>query len=220
MQGVSALEISLEYPSEIELDDEFTVHISADSTEIYDVKVFVHKSEDEQIDRNEYISEIYDGDWKDSYLYIKKSFPEDLAYKIRVITSPGEREICARLRKSETSTFFTQCNEIKVTGSENSDEDEGDDEEDEDESEAEDEKQTEQFTSSNEVAPISKTVNHETQQLSSKPTGRIFLNSNLPKETKSSEKIITPEGNKRKFLIYGFTGFCVLIIALLAMKKL
>src|SRR3989344_600895 len=160
LQNVSALEISLDSPEEAELNSAFTVSISADSAEVYDVKVFVHNSEDDKIDRNEYISEIYYGGWQDSYLYIKGSFPEKTDYKIRVLESPEE------------------------------------------------------------IIPISKTPNQETQNLSYKSEEKILLNSKLSKETGFKNSVTTPESGKRKILIYGFTGFCVLIIILLALRKL
>lgn len=213
LQNVSALEISLDSPEEAELNSAFTVSISADSAEVYDVKVFVHNSEDDKIDRNEYISEIYYGGWQDSYLYIKGSFPEKTDYKIRVLESPGEREICARLRKTGTTAFSTQCNIINIIGSENSEEDKVIEK-------ASNKENQEKVTTSEEIIPISKTPNQETQNLSYKSEEKILLNSKLSKETGFKNSVTTPESGKRKILIYGFTGFCVLIIILLALRKL
>jgi hypothetical protein len=219
----SALNIQLNSPEEVTMDEEFSVTISADTTEIHDVKVFVHNSEDDKIDRNEYISEIHDGEWKDSYLYIKGSFPEDNEYKIKILESPGEREICARLRKTGTSSFSTQCNKIKILSSKNSEEENNKDDEKKSEDDSEDkpeDKDTIEATKSKELSSVSEETSN-IQQLPNKQE-KIMLNSKSSTEEKfeNSRSITTPEGNKRKFLIYGFTGFCVLIIILLAMRKL
>jgi hypothetical protein len=236
LPNVSSLEISLISPQEVKINEEFTVSISADSTENYDVKIFVHNSEDEKIDRDEYISEIYNENWKDSYNYIKSSFPEKTEYKIRVLESPGDKEICARLRKTGASTFSTQCNAINVLQSENSveedsneeiEEDEVNDKEDEeDEEDKLTEKDSEKEPSEEDEEPIKNDLSgpvqmptEESKKISYPRAERLLLNPRIQKKNDLNEKITTPEGDKKDFLIYGFTGFCILIIILLALKK-
>ena len=206
----SSLELSFNYPKDVKINKEFTVSIEADSSEQYDVKVFVHKSKDDKIDRNEYISEIYNDGWKDSYLYIKGSFPEQSNYKIRVTSSPGQQEICARLRKTGSTSFSTQCERINV----------GEDEPEEEDAPKEAKKEIERAIIKEETdsSPKESTV-QEFRQLSQNQE-RIVLGSKPLNAPTQNKVIITPEGTKKKFLIYGFTGFCVLVLVLLSLRKL
>ena len=115
----SGLDVSLDSPSLATQGNEFEVSISSPEEIESDVKIFVHNSEDESIKRSEYISEIYNEDWKDSWFYIEKSFPSSKKYKIRVLDNHGNFKICARLREpvsKKTSDLI--CNNIQIKESE------------------------------------------------------------------------------------------------------
>ncbi|MFH1425716.1 MAG: hypothetical protein ABIG28_03270 [archaeon] len=216
MATISALEISLESPAEVEINEEFTVKIDSDSTGISDVKIFVHKSEDTEIKADEYISEIYKDDWANPWYYIKRAFPDEKEYQIRVIESLGERTICARLRESETNSIYTECKPITIVGEET----DTNQEEDEDQHEEAEEKNNEEENPSSD-SPKETTNQPTPQPLSSNnPTNeKIILNSNPPTDN-PKQTITTKQGKTRIALIYNFTGLCVVIIVLLALRKL
>lgn len=246
LQDVSALKISLDSPSKAEINKEFKVSISADSTEKHDVKIFIHNSDDSKIERNEYISEIKYDAWKDSYFYIKESFPKQTEYIIRAISSPGTRQICARLRKTGTSSYSTACNEIEIISSpsQKNSEEKFETQKIEKTTKQEDftpqvysQTPTIQKNSEEKFAPKSEKIIEQgdfnsqefSQQQSSEKTDPLFLSSakdekivlNSKKlEPKKESTFITKEGIKIKYIFYGFFGFCILIIVVLALKKL
>lgn len=209
LKVVSGLEIDLDFPDEVELDEEFEVTISTDSDdEEYDVKIFVHDSDDSEIDRDEYVSEIYDSeedDWEDSWYYLNEAYPYEDEFEVRVFDGEGRLEICVRLRKSSDhdSGFEEECDRIEVLEAEEEDEYREDSEEPAIwRNEPPEEKQ-------------------EIQPIALQKQDKITLNSpKQPIEEPELTTIKTPEGNKRTMLMFSFTGFCVLIIVLLAMKKL
>jgi len=77
-----ALEISIDYPQEVKINEVFSVSIDADTSEIYDIKIFVHSSEDEEIKSEEYISEIFNDDWANPWYYLQDSFPSQKEYEV------------------------------------------------------------------------------------------------------------------------------------------
>lgn len=217
-QCALALEITLDSPQEVELEKDFSATISAETEENHDVKVFVHNSQDAKIDRSEYISEIYNDGWQDSYLYIKESFPSQTEYKVKVFKGPGEREICARLRKSGTSAFSTQCEEIRVLGEEK---EVSEKEEEEKEKEDEPEKRViKKVSNSSPQESIKEGSSVELAPIAQQKTEKLTLNSKPLNKEKLKKVIKTPEYQKRNFLIYGFVGFCIIIIILLSLRKL
>nr|AQS33457.1 hypothetical protein [uncultured archaeon] len=204
----SALEISINSPLEVDLNEEFTVSINADSSETHDVKIFIHSSDDEKIEQNEYISEIYSDGWKNPYYYLKESFPEKKEYKIKATSSPA-KEICARLRKTGTSSFSTQCQSIKVLKSETEEETE-DAEEDNEEI-----KENASIGNIQDDLPQQQIAQPSQLSLNSE---KLFLNS--PSEEKAQKTFITKQEKTRLGIIYSFTAFTLVVIILLALKKL
>jgi len=203
----SALEIDLDSPKEVETGEEFTVSVSADSDETFDVKIFVHDSDDEKILRSEYVSEIFDEEedsWEDPWFYIKEVFPDQDEYEITVPKEDGKMEICLRLRdSSNTDGGFEQvCNKIKVIREEQEDDEE-------DKTEKEDE----------EPAAQEKT-DYQPEEISLAPEEKIMLNSVETRPLNSPNETKTKDGTKTTFILYGFTGFCVLTIVLLSLRKL
>ena len=130
---VFALDFELNSPERVDVNESFSVTINAQTSEIYDVKVFVEDS-DEKL-----ISEIYNDGWKNPRYYILSAFPEQSKFDIRIL-SAEDYSICARLRKTEKTNFDEQCNNITVNSvvnnevKKNSDiEEKDDDENDQDE---------------------------------------------------------------------------------------
>lgn len=204
LQFAAALNIDFESPSEIGIDEEFTVKIEADSTETFDVKIFVHTSEDKKISRGEYSSEIMADDWQSSWNYINEAFPEEKTYKVKVVESPGERTICVRLRKSDTKTTNIECKTIEVI---------------------EPEQIKEESTEEIEEEPIENLelekaeVEEQVPEKISYQNEKIILISESQSNSKQ-ETHTTKTGFFRYWLIYGFTGLCVLIIILFSLRRL
>lgn len=192
-----ALELSFDAPQKVEIDEEFEVSITLDSEETFDVKIFVHTSNDEKIARDQYISEIYNGeDWSDSWYYLKEAYPEEDTFEIKVVDEPGDRTICTRVR-SASDAITTECEEIEV-----------DEEDEEKELNGQVEKEIEY-------------VKQETAQedFSPKIQQEEIIMLNAPQEQKR-ELISTSTNTNRLWLIYSFSAFSLLIIILLALRKL
>jgi hypothetical protein len=201
---VTALDFSFTSPREAYLKEEFIVSITLDMQENYDVKVFVHNSEDTKVSSEEYISEIYDGQWSNPWFYLKEAYPEKSEYEIRVIDSPGNREICVRLRKSGTSSFDTECKPIEIL------------------EKVQDEKLEENIKIEKKKEKIEEEVTQEVVQdfqLSEITNDKILLNSKPPVQ-KNKLEISTKSEKRRIRIIYSFTALCILIIILLALRKL
>ncbi len=218
---VCALNMSLSIPESVAINEEFYVSISSDSTDLnYDVKIFVHNSEDNKIDRPEYISEIYDDAssiWKDSYYYILNSFPETKEYEIKLKSSPGDRKICLRLRKSpsEDSSFEQACNNIEITEGE--------------ESKTDSSPEKKIVKTANEKSQVSENqTSTNKESLEFQPISQEKINNNekiiLNSKTENTEQIAQTYSSKQekiKFgIIYGFIIFCVVVIILLALRRL
>ena len=119
LKNSSALELSLDSPSSVEINKEFQVEINLDSVETYDVKVFVHNSPDSGVTRNEYISQIFNKEkntWQSSWNYLASSYPDDKTFRLKVSESPGNMQVCARVRKTGADSSISKCNSISVSG--------------------------------------------------------------------------------------------------------
>ena len=209
---VSAIDFQLASPESFSLNESFDVSISASTSEIYDVKIFVHD------ESSKTLSEIYNDKWKNPYYYIKESFPSKTTYSIRVIETSNSYEICARLRKTGKSNYDQVCNPISISD----DKEIQDDSQENSQNESSD-VQIEEPKNTSEESPPEETSSTqdenpliETENTSSK---RIVLNS--PKEAKTSENtFVTKQEKLRLYAVYAFTFFCIIIIILLSLRKL
>src|SRR3989344_4181672 len=105
----SAIEVNFDYKDGVEIDEEFELEITSDSSDkIYDVKIFVQDAE------GKIISEIDNSGWKNPFYYIKSSYPEKSKYKIRIVEYLDDTEICLRLRESTKSNFDEKCQDIEI----------------------------------------------------------------------------------------------------------
>jgi len=92
---VFALDISLNAPSEASVNEPFSVSISSDSSEAYDVKIYVKNSSDAVL------SDIFNGTWKSSRYFINNAFPSVTSFNLRIEKYSEIAEICIKFRLSE-----------------------------------------------------------------------------------------------------------------------
>ena len=234
---VSSLEFTFDSPDEVEIGEEFDVLISANTNEIYDVKIFVWKEE-----KSNTISEIFkDGEWKSPFHYLQDVFPEETNFRKKVLEGEGTREICVRMRVADTGGFDEVCQPILVLedsedeGEENSDEDEESEEEDSgeeenDEESSQEEDSDDEFDEDDESEENSEDESDEEEnmeefsqeqegnELQSKTTGKIVLNS--PEKRNENKEFVSSEKKVRIGVVYGFLILCVFLIILLSLRRL
>ncbi len=227
IQVASAIDFSLNSPTSTDLNEEFSVSLSAETTDIYDVKIFA-------IDKDsEITSLIYNDGWKNAYYYIKETFPDEKDYKIKIIHSNGNQQICARLRQTGKTSYSELCNDIEVNGDISSN--------DESTSDLTNKKTSTNKTSkkssdnskkiivqqeSPQVINNSITNNPETQSQKisindeTPNQGKIILN-NIPSKEDLPKKDYSSSKNRMMIWIaYSFAAFCAAILALIFFKKI
>lgn len=210
----AALEFSFTSPDEIEAETEFEVQILAEASETYDVKIYV-------FDDAQQYCEIYDGTaWRGPYRYISESFPSQTTYRL-ISHYIGETEICVQLRKTGGSNFDKLCKPITISGSSGgnnnqnnqTNETSGNNNQENDEGQNNQEINNQENMQENiQQEPIQLSDNNE--QVNNE---RIVLNS--PKESEDAS-FMTDEQKFRVWILYGFTFLCLVIIILLALRRL
>lgn len=220
----SAIDFTMISPDEVLEGGEFDVTINADTTDTYDIKIFV-TNEAGKYGRANIVSEIYfDGQWKDPWFYLPGVFPQHTSFQNRVLNFSGETEICGQLRLNGQSTYTRVCNPLTVNGNsgssnsnnentnnQNSNEDEEGDEDNSSSLDVEGSSQSPQSVDLNSLA---------VDAPAPAPSKKIVLNA-PSKETKSKiQGETTVESKVRTSVVYGFIGLCVILIILLALKKL
>ena len=214
----SSAELSFTSPEQAEINEEFTISISADYSDISDVKAFIHTSEDAKINSNEIISLIYyENQWRNPLYYLNSTFPEIKDYKIKATKSQGNWQICIRLRKITSTSYKQECKPIKVIeqaytpsnsslGSSN----------------------TTQKSKSTQTKNITaETISEETEEQEVIPAQANSIPKDNPQEPiilnqqKTESKSFTTSLGKKEFYIFGsFIVLCIIIIILFALKKL
>jgi hypothetical protein len=100
----------MDAPESVTENMPFEVTINFESSDTYDVKIFVHLE-----DKNNYISQVNDGGtWRSPRTYMKETFPSQQTYEVKILDFMGEAELCARLRKTGASSFSEVCQPINV----------------------------------------------------------------------------------------------------------
>lgn len=109
--GVSAIEFGFDAPSEVEVEEEFSVSINSEQVgEIYDVKIIV-----KEIGSGSALSKIlWENEWKNSYYFLNGVFPETKTFTLKVTEFRESTEICVKLRKSG-ETPDTLCKDITIS---------------------------------------------------------------------------------------------------------
>lgn len=202
MSGIYALEFSFDSPEEVQVEEEFEMTIIFQSNEVYDVKAFV------QDDTKSY-SEIYDGSkWISSFNFLIEVFPSQKTFKL-LAHIPAETEICVKLRDPVSKKIVGEtCKNIKVVENSGG-------------------QMSNQQNQSNQEPQINNSTNNIVEetyvpantQENFKPSSndKIVLEYGDEKENKS---FITKQEKVRLGVIYGFAGLCVLLIIILAFRKL
>jgi len=201
---VSSFDFSFVSPPEVIQEEEFSISISSESTsDLYDVKVYVN-------DASREFSEIYDGEeWKSPYYYLISVYPETKEYRVKSHFI-GETNICIKLRKTGSSSATQVCNPIRINPAVPSEEDNLD-------SAVESEDMAEE-PSYDEII-LETTSSEQNLEEFSPPkynTEKIVLN---PIKEEVSF-FMSKEEKIRLSMIYAFSFLCIIIIALLLLKKL
>ena len=216
--SVSALEFSFDSPSEVEEEKEFSVSIQEEyDGKSYDVKIFVYEESFSNT-----VSEIYDGsNWRNPFRYLKNVFPDDVEFSVRVLEFIGETEICARLREDGKTSYNQVCNKIVILEKTSDlDNEEGSSAQKEDEANQNEDGVEEERTGNNlqvkkEVVPLA-----DNSKMSSNE--KIVLNPPF-EETEPQEESKTFASKQEKLrngVIYAFLAFIVILIILIALRKL
>ena len=221
LSNVSALEFKLNSPENIDVNESFSVTIEAQTSDIYDVKIFAADS-DEKI-----ISEIYNDGWKNPRYYLKSAFPGQSEFKIHILRE-GDYLICARLRKTEKTNFDEQCNNITVNFADSANVEIKNNEKNAKIEKDDEETNVEKSNDADKIENVkNKTVEKSnysyqeltTEKIESYDDEKIVLNP-AKLEEKENSVFITKYEKQRLLILYGFSALCIVIIILLALKKL
>jgi len=200
---LSAFDITLSSPSNVELNESFDVSISSENTQkTFDIKIYVHNSPDDKIARNEIISYISDGNvWKDSYLYIINSYPS--------------LQICAQLRENgKTAIFSKTCNSISI----NSQNEESDDLNEENDKEKENENIEKNSVSEKDIPIYNGDKNNlainSNQQAIQQEDESIRLSSPNKEYT-----YVSKDSSRMRIFSIAFTIFAFIVLLLIFFKK-
>lgn len=103
-----ALDIALKTPSHVNLNESFIVTIEVESSDTYDVKLYVE-------DQQKIVSQIFANTWKSSFYYLPAVFPSQKSYQVRVTVPTTDPQLCIRLRKTGSKTALTPyCQPIMI----------------------------------------------------------------------------------------------------------
>jgi hypothetical protein len=203
----SAVEFDFTHPDSVQIDDQFDVTINFDTQDTFDVKVFVHKSTTDKAASEDYISEIDDGGWRSSWTYIKEAFPEEKSFQVKVISDPGERKICVRLRKTGTDSTSLKCDSITVKGSKSSSE-----------------KKTKSSSSQETVSKTTSSLANSVVQQENISFVNLSLNNEklyLKNPPNSPQNLVTTQKEKtRNLVIYFIIFILAILLILVSFRKL
>ena len=208
----SAIDFAFNHPSSISINESFSISLSATTSDTYDVKIFI------QINGKEArISEIYNDGWKNSYYYVISACPEKSEFEIRVKNYSDNATICARLRKTgTTSPTYTNCSTIIINepeSSSNEETPETNEEQDNSTTNIQKQETKEDFIPENNKSQENLQSSQSNTQINSPE--KIFLNS----KASSSEPFISSDEKLRLIAVYSFTAIAIIIIIFLVMKK-
>lgn len=215
--------------SQVEINESFSVVISAETSSTYDVKIFVNN---DSRANSEILS---NGEWKNPYYYLTGVFPSTTQFTLRAFIS-GDYLICARLRETGKSAYSENCNNITIIENPNPPQ------EPEPEPENNSIANTTQNNSENQSASsaddnetssanISRNNNPlpvQTSQASSQASSSqdedndiIYLNKkpSSNQEVKSSDVFMSKEEKIRLWMAYGFAGVCLFILILVLLRN-
>lgn len=204
----AAIDFTFSSPENVEINESFSVSISATTSDKYDVKIFI---EDNTTAAENYLSQIYNGEWKNPRYYLVAAFPDESSFDIRAAAYSDNAQICTRLRKTNSSSTYTKCALITIKEQSYS----GGGNEEQKEPEA-NKSSTSTQTPLPDFVPLADGRDNQPVSNQIEESGRIVLN---PKST-ASEPFITTDEKLRQWAVYSFTFLTILIIIFLALKKL
>ncbi len=233
LQIASAIDFQFNSPESAELNKKFSVSIISNISEIHDVKIFVQDQEKNTL------SEIFNDGWKSPFYYLKSAFPAKTEFEIQIIKSEGSQQICARLRKPGKTSFDEKCNGILITkpsqtslhtpieNTEQNTEESIQEPKEETETEQntlqesiqEPKEETNSPIKKNDSQPQLEQINYQSPQ-DENTNEKIMLNPKPKEKLLKTQTITTKEGIKRDILVYAFVTFLMIVIILLALKKL
>ena len=220
LPNISALDFKINSPERVNVNESFSVIIEAQTSEIYDVKIFVENPD------KKLISEIYNDGWKNPRYYLLSAFPQQSKFEIKIL-SAGDYPICARLRKPEKTNFDEQCNNITVTNTLNKDDEienkdiKNEENNSDKDSEIDDEIEDRETDYAESGAEDKIDYNYENLTVVPQIQNEERIMLNPEKLEKVEDSVFITKYQKQKLLIlYGFSAFCIIIIILLALKKL
>jgi len=205
----SAISFDFNYPDSVTLNENFSVSIAATTSDVYDVKIFVQNNQTGVI-----ISDIYNEGWKNPYYYIKSVFPEQTTFSVKVKNYSDDSAICARLRKTGSSSYSEKCGKISI---ENTQQGSATDSSEDEESEIQEENISQNPEQTSQDFVPASTEEEKNQVLYSPDSSeKIFLS---PKKS-SESSFISSEGKLRSYVLYFFMVLVIILCIYLAFKKL
>jgi hypothetical protein len=199
--NVKAVDFTIDSPEEVELEQEFIVHIDASEEETYDVKAFVYSTK-----KTNYISQIYkDDEWKSPHYFLLGIYPSVKDFRLKIIENAENPELCVKLRVPNGQPSEV-CKSISIIGNNN----------------------PVQETIENEPdpEPVPNKIEDKENFSSVVATKEIIETNSSNKKIKLSyqnsefNEEITPAYKSRVGIIYLFVGLCVLLVVLMALRKL
>jgi hypothetical protein len=208
----SAIDFDFSSPQSVNLNESFSVSLSATTSDIYDVKILVQDNETKTT-----ISEIYNDGWKNPFKYLLSAFPEKSEFSIRIKNYSSNAQICAQLRKPGASAYSVKkCNSIKIDKAEDSSSPQSNQTEEKEDNPQENESANETLTkkeASPDFIPSSEIIKQEESHSNNE---KIILK---PKTSSSENQFITKDEKMRLYAVYSFTFFAIIIIIFLALRK-
>lgn len=201
--SISAINFSINSQNEITINETFSVSISSDSQDTCDVKITINDKS------NKIISQIESNGWKNPFYYLKSAFPSQKTFNIKATEYAQNATLCARLRKSGASTYSEVCNHINIISQGIAEE-------------TEEQNQVTEENISRDDSPISQTgdfipFNNSSEQKSENTINEPII---LSKSINKEDIFISKEEKKIIYICVSFTIFCIVIIILLALRKL
>ncbi len=225
----SALDFNFSAPGQINIQEPFSVSIYSQTSESYDVKIYVVNSS------NNILSESDNNGWKSSIYYIKNSFPKVSTYDIRAIKAQKDTEICVRMRKTGTEkTTPASCMPIIILNENSSNIQEANSEKevaenpknlsgtlktDSNQENKPDNNNKNDIPEQEQTHAINEQQEKQISSIKSQPIkeDKIILNS---RKKLQEEVFVTKSERFRISLIYAFTFFIVVILVFLAWRRL
>jgi len=244
----SSLSVSLSSPSEVEFNNPFSVEVSADTSDIYDVKIYVKNSSDSILSDTEGES------WKSSIYYVNDAFPSKTEFNIRVEKFSEDAQICVKLRlsskRSSSSPTPERCNPLAIIEAQDSEPEEQEQQEEEVSSDADSVQQD--SSSSEESQPPQSSefsedqANHEqsseSRDSSAKTSPSLPKNKSFPQKNsdsvinsevisispppinsssaQNSFSYISPQQKTRLIILYLLTFIVLVVVILIMLRKL